>query len=198
MRGNIERFLEIKIIDLIPDTFFILGDVDSLYPVRCAIEDTVAIIRIHVWIFLRDAKRDRNLTYLSFFGDLKFWLLIIYFDRLDPPGISIAIIDLIPYAVIWVSWLSIFIDGRNVKNFICPKETNLIRVKSGRIVQRDTAPGDTSMFGSGCCKGAVQAQIFQRKSQSPCAGKFEKFTTGELWIEHGISLTANKKSREPH
>src|SRR5215212_8705223 len=38
----------------------------------------------------------------------------------------------------------------------------------------------------------VQMQVTQRKSKRAGADKFEKVTTGDLGIEHGISLPAKK------
>src|SRR6476469_8599594 len=116
MGGNITAFLEIKIVDLIPDAFFIALDNDPFHPMRTAIEDAITAFSIDERILLCIRERNGDLSHLSFFRDVEGWLLILDLHGLDPPGVDIAIIDLVPGAIKRVAQLTIFIDGDYIYN----------------------------------------------------------------------------------
>src|SRR5215207_8941239 len=99
MRRDIKGFLEIKIIDLIPDAFFIAGDDDILHPMSRAIIDAIAAICVYIRVFLCIAEWDRDLSHLSILRDVENWLLIIGFNGLDPAGVGVPVVDPVPGAV---------------------------------------------------------------------------------------------------
>src|SRR5215211_3613641 len=61
MRWHIIRTLEIEIINLIPDAFFIALDDHFFHPMRAAIVDAIPALCIGIRLFLGIAKRDGDL-----------------------------------------------------------------------------------------------------------------------------------------
>lgn len=155
----------------------------------------IPIFGVDVGIFPRDAIGNRDLAYLSAFGNIKLWLLVICFHRLDPTGVGKAfVIDSIPDAIIWIARFSILLDGGDLQDLVGTKIVDFSRSELRRVIERNPAPGNASQFGRVSCQRIVNAEIFERKSKHPCAGKLQEFTTSELGIEHKISLTAIRQS----
>src|SRR5574342_109275 len=109
MCWDIEVFLEMKIVDLIPDAFFSARDNKSFYPVCRAIIQAIATFSIHIRFLLCIAEWNGDLSELTFFRDVENRLLIICFNRLNPAGVSVPIVDLIPCAVERISLLTVFL-----------------------------------------------------------------------------------------
>src|SRR5687767_2467495 len=60
VRSNIIISLQMRIIDLVPDAFFISLHNYSLHPVRAAIIDAITALCVGIGILFRVTERDRN------------------------------------------------------------------------------------------------------------------------------------------
>src|SRR5687768_454134 len=145
MRSDIIFSLEMKIINLIPDALFIALHDDLFHPMRAAVVDAIAALCIDKRILLGIAERNSDLSNLSPFRQMEDRLLIIRFHRLDPTGVRIPIIYLIPRAVVRVSLLTILLYIGNLYYLIRAEMMDLIGVEGRGIIQRNTAPSDPSL-----------------------------------------------------
>src|SRR5688572_7209864 len=97
-------------VNLVPDTCFFARYNNFLYPMCCAIEQTITPIGIYIRSFPCIAEWNTDLPNLSLFRNIELWPLIICFHRLYPAWIGVPLsIDLIPGVIERVAWLAIFI-----------------------------------------------------------------------------------------
>src|ERR1043165_129673 len=160
MRGDVTAFLEIKIVDLIPDTFLIALDDNPFHPMGTAVEDTIAAFGIYIRVPFCICERNRDLPHLSFFRDVKHRLLIIDFHRLDVARVDIAILDLIPSTVKRITQLAIFVDGYDLYNRVRAEKMDLVGFERGSIIKRHAAECNAALLDRRRVgKRAVEAQV---------------------------------------
>src|SRR6266496_732127 len=146
MRWDVQGFLEVIIINLVPDAFFITLDNDSSHPMSGAIKDAVAAVGVDVRIFLCITERNRELAYLPFIRDVENRLLIINFNGLHPTGVRVPIFGLVPCAIERIPLLAILNNRCDLHDLIRTEEIDLLGFECWLVIKRRSTVSNTSPF----------------------------------------------------
>src|SRR5574340_1818397 len=130
MRGYIEGLLQVRVVNLVPQALLLAHDDSLLYPVRAAIIQAVGALRKGGGNQAGIANGDGNLTQLTAGRYLKNGHLVVRLNRLDPAGIGVAGLDLVPGGVIGVALVA-FDLAFNGDDLVAAEEAKFFGVEGG-------------------------------------------------------------------